>query len=126
MMSFLALTGLVAYELGGLMGPGTYDESETHPDHFAPETSEDDLLDLAGDDLQPDAFDLARGGTIEGFTPGTDIIELEYVRALGAPAVSVTDLPDGSGASIALNGVVVADVPGAAGLDPSSIVLVPV
>lgn len=128
MMSFLALTGFVAYELGGLFGPSTDEEpdADRHWTEADPDVGDSDFLASDHDDHLSDAFDISRGGMIEGFNPETDIIELEYVKALGAPDVSVSDLADGSGATISLNGVVVADIPGAHGLDPSSIVLVPV
>lgn len=70
--------------------------------------------------------DYQRGDRIAGFDPRTDTLELEYTRALGRPEVTVSDFADGTGASIALNGVVVADVAGAQGLSPESIVLVAV
>jgi hypothetical protein len=73
-----------------------------------------------------ETLDLARGETIIGFDPETDLIELEYASALGTPEVTIADFPDGTGASVALNGVVVADVAGASGLDMSSVVLLAV
>ncbi|NOX72450.1 MAG: hypothetical protein GXP03_02085 [Alphaproteobacteria bacterium] len=73
-----------------------------------------------------ETLDFERGDTILSFNASTDILELEYTATLGVPAVSVTDFADGTGASIALNGVVVADVAGAQGLDPQSVNLLPV
>lgn len=80
--------------------------------------------DTAGDN--DESQDYQRGDRITGFDPATDTLELEYTRALGRPEITVTDFADGTGASIALNGVVVADVAGAQGLNPASIVLVAV
>ena len=133
MMSFFALTGLAAFSFGGGM-----------PESLSEETNSDDIhgeLDLHGDEplvlgpdlladfanpAVPDIYDFARGDMIAGFNPKYDVLELEYSRALGIPEITVTDFPDGSGASIALNGVVVADVEGAQGLNPATIMLRPV
>ena len=82
----------------------------------------DDDADATADESQ----DYQRGDRIAGFNPRTDTLELEYTRALGRPDITVTDFADGTGASIALNGVVVAEVAGAQGLNPASIVLVAV
>jgi hypothetical protein len=73
-----------------------------------------------------ETLDFERGDTILSFNASSDVLELEYTASLGVPDVSVTDFPDGTGASIALNGVVVADVAGAQGLDPQSVMLLPV
>lgn len=81
---------------------------------------------LHTDDEADETENYQRGDRISGFNPKTDTLELEYTRALGQPEISVTDFADGTGASIALNGVVVADVAGAQGLNPASIVLVAV
>jgi hypothetical protein len=127
MMSFLTVSGFVAYGLGGLFGAGAAhdDDDDDWFDSAETETGPDDLLTLGPADLVQDATDFARGDTIPGVSPD-DLVEIEYSRSLGAPEVTVTDLPDGSGAQVALNGVVVADLPGAAGFDPSNIILVPV
>ncbi len=63
---------------------------------------------------------------IAGFDPATDILELEYTAAMGEPEVSLIEFEDGSGMSVALNGVVVADVENAPDLDASNVVLMPV
>jgi len=74
----------------------------------------------------PEIHQFARGDLIHGFDPDIDRLELDYPAASGVPVVTVTDFPDGTGASVALNGVVVADVIGAQGLAVTRIVLCPV
>lgn len=73
-----------------------------------------------------ETVDLARGDAISSFNPRVDLLELEYTAAMGMPEVTIMDFADGSGASIALNGVVVADVAGAQGLDPGVVSLIAV
>ena len=127
-MSFLTVSGFVAYGLGGLFGSHAGQDIDDDDDWFdsaETDAGHSDLLTLSPADLVPDTTDFARGDTIPGVSPD-DVVEIEYARSLGAPEVTVTDLPDGSGAQVALNGVVVADLPGAAGFDPSNIILVPV
>lgn len=134
MMSLLALTGMAAFDFGGLASGGTDGSSDQHYDELHSSGSDgysgDDLLDLGlGTGAQsftetpPDILDYERGDAVTGFNPATDSLELEYSAALGKPDVTIEDFADGSGASIALNGVVVADVDGAQGLDPASIIL---
>ena len=129
MMSILALTGFAFGGLTGGDGDGDLPESAgTAEDALA--VSADTLsLDLFGTPEEtpvppaPETLDFNRGDLITGFDPATDVLELEYSAALGLPEVTVTDFADGSGASIALNGVVVADVEGAQGLAPEAVVL---
>lgn len=147
MMSLLALTGLVAYEVGGLAIDATAaeanSESEDYTEDYVPRddgTFEDGLmayiqgLDDTGTahdaheyqppvQTEPDQITLDRGDSIEAFDPSRDVLDLEYACALGLPDVTVIDFADGTGASIALNGVVVADVTGAQGLDPLMVLL---
>jgi hypothetical protein len=126
MMSFLTVSGFVAYGMGSLFGTqGAAPEDDGDDDWFDTAAVADDVLALSPDDMVFDPLDFARGDTIPGVAPD-DVIEIEFSRSLGAPEVTVADLPDGSGAQVALNGVVVADLPGAAGFDPSHIILVPV
>jgi len=59
-----------------------------------------------------------------GFDPATDTVELDFIAAEGRPNISVCDFPDGSGAEIRLNGTLVANIEGAAGLKPENVILV--
>jgi hypothetical protein len=70
---------------------------------------------------------------VTDFNPSEDTLELEYTASndpdTGEPIVpelSVTNLADGTGASIAIDGVIVAEVTGAQNLDPSIISLIAV
>jgi hypothetical protein len=132
MMSLLALSGFVAYGLGGLTDD--FSDADDAPEDFADETFLGDagLVHASGDLVHPDPegepseiFEFARGDLITGFDPDHDVLELEYTASLGQPDITVTDFQDGTGASVALNGVVVADIVGAQGLDPADIVLTP-
>lgn len=133
MMSLFALTGLATYGFGGVV-----------PDPIPADAADGDVhgeLDVHGGDAggaapdlladyapnaAPDIYDFARGDMIAGFDPRYDVLELEYSRAMGTPEVTVINFADGTGASVALNGVVVADIEGAQGLDPALIMLRPV
>ncbi|MEM7439218.1 MAG: calcium-binding protein [Pseudomonadota bacterium] len=67
--------------------------------------------------------------TVADFDPAEDVLSLEYTATNDAdgnpvvPTVTVVDFADGSGAFIELDGVQVASVTGAQGLDPSAVVL---
>jgi len=124
---------LSLFSFGGhadTMSANDYDDPEYLFDPEVPLHPMSDMLDILrlseSDMVPPDKVDLARGDVIDGFDPARDVIELEYSGALETPDVSVRDFDDGSGASVSLNGVVVAEVEGAAGLDASSILLRPV
>lgn len=65
-----------------------------------------------------------RGEMIMGFDPATDTVELDFIAAEGRPDISVCDFADGSGVEIRLNGALVANIEGAAGLKPENVVLV--
>lgn len=126
MMSVLALTG---YALGGLIGShegDASDDDETYLFGVSEMDQPDGFHDILNDVPETNVLEFARGDTVSGFDGATDILELEYTSSLGSPDVTVTDFPDGTGASVALNGVVVADVAGAQGLDPESVVLIAV
>ncbi len=128
MISFLALSGMAAYGLGGIV---TETQDTTAKKTNALRYSANPIgseTGFPGFDLAEGAgvFDFARGDLITGFDPAYDILELEYAAAMGRPEVTVINFPDGTGASIALNGVVVADVEGAQGLDPRRVILQPV
>ncbi len=125
MMSLLALTGLAGFEFGGL-GDGDDDDAAIHADDVGEFSSETDLLDMDATGTDAEVLDFVRGDLVEGFDPATDTLELEYSAALGPPEVTVTDFSDGTGAAVALNGVVVAAVQGAQGLDPAEVALTPV
>ena len=127
MMSILALTG---YALGGIgLGGGGDGHDPAAAPVDAPSAPPDTLsLDLlqepaAETPQPPETLDFERGARITGFDPARDVLELEYSAALDAPEVTITDFPDGTGASVALNGVVVADIEGAQGLSPESVIL---
>jgi len=140
MMSLLALTGLVAYEVGSAFSESE-DNTADAPDDFALDTTNfddgsyaDGLMAAAGAQglaaahpqetaAGADEINLDRGALIDGFDPASDVLEFEYTAALGLPEVSVIDFADGTGASVALDGVVLADVTGAQGLDPGSVIL---
>jgi len=129
MISFMALSGLVSYGLGGLVPEAPnddFDDDAATADTLLNIEAQDhgiDLLDPAEPEPQAEIFDFARGDLITGFDPDNDALELEYSAAMGRPEITVTDFSDGTGASIALNGVVVADVQGAQGLDPADVIL---
>jgi hypothetical protein len=148
MMSLMAIAG---FAFGGIFdGAGNSGVDDTsEPDYlyeresWAQDLAHHNLVDSAvlndagevgpasvspaiSSDPAPDIFDYNRGDMIAGFDPSSDLIELEYTASLGVPDVTITDFADGSGASIALNGVVVADVTGAQGLDPNSVNLIAV
>jgi hypothetical protein len=125
MISLMALAG---FAFGGA------DAVDTDSDQSDDYLYEQDLQEQ-GDLIDPlqaqsasdfETLDFERGDTILSFNAASDVLELEYTASLGTPDISVTDFPDGTGASIALNGVVVADVAGAQGLDPQSVMLMPV
>jgi hypothetical protein len=129
MMSVLALTG---FAFGGFGGAGVSDADDLADDEpYAQAYDETDTLNLSLDllvsddpaDADPETLDFDRGDLVTGFNPQTDVLELEYSAALGAPEITVTDFTDGTGASVALNGVVVADVEGAQGLTPENVAL---
>ena len=105
-----------------------------------------DLLDgRAGDDVMVyGAGDIVTGGsgadrfiggssigadnpaTITDFDPAEDVLSLFISDDPGMttdPVISVTDFTDGTGADIAMDGVVVASVEGAQGLDPAAILV---
>lgn len=128
-MSILALTGQAPGSFGGGHGrnrsPAPTDPQSTPRDRLT--------LDLNGKSIPRaelpetlETLDFERGALVSGFDPARDVLELEYSAALGAPEVTITDFPDGTGASVALNGVVVADVRGAQGLPPQAVILKPV
>lgn len=128
MMSVLALTG---YALGGLIGShggDTPDEDDSFLFGASDMDQPDGFHDILHDESEAETsiLEFARGDAVSGFDGATDVLELEYTSALGPPDVTVTDFPDGSGASVAMNGVVVADVAGAQGLDPDNIILIAV
>ncbi|NOX39050.1 MAG: hypothetical protein GXP05_00595 [Alphaproteobacteria bacterium] len=145
MISLLVFSGFGSGVSGGVDDGVGLDEADQQADDQAQveaelqaniSTESDFLTDDFGGNADASAaqdpadsmetHDLVRGETIIGFDPDTDLIELEYSAALGTPDVTIADFPDGTGASVALNGVVVADVAGASGLDISSVVLRPV
>lgn len=69
----------------------------------------------------------ALAGHVTDFDPAEDVIEVMYdPETTPNPLITVTDLDDGSGASIAFNGQLILTVTGGQGLDPSAIVLRPV
>lgn len=137
MMSLLTLSG---FAFGGLLGDADAD-AESHAEDqdylFEHErwSAGADLPDLAQDDFAAEhagapadgyeTLEFSRGEELTGFDTDSDVLELEYAKALGPPDVTVTDFADGTGASVALNGVVVADVVGAQGLCAEDVVLVP-
>jgi hypothetical protein len=139
MMSLMALAG---FAFGSVDSGDALDESEEdflyEQEGWAQNVAHHNLVDDVN--LHDDAvavsntatseisetLDFDRGDMITGFVSGSDQIELEYTASLGVPNVTVTDFADGTGASIALNGVVVADVAGAQGLDPSTVNLIAV
>ncbi len=154
MMSLLTLTGIAfggLFSPGDADVQGQSDDQDFLFEHdpwaSGPWASGADVPDLAVDILdQPDpdqsdiataasdsagyapefeTYEFTRGDEVSGFDPKTDLIELEYASALGMPDVSVSDFADGTGASVALNGVVVADIAGAQGLSASDVVLIP-
>jgi len=65
-----------------------------------------------------------RGDLIRGFDPDIDILELEYCKSLATPEITVLDFANGTGASVALNGVVIANLPGVEWLDAADIKLI--
>lgn len=133
MMSLLALSGFGSSEIEGL----EFDEDQQGFDDL-PSNLQNDLV--AVPDLESDAdlltsmgqaepletLDFSRGELIEGFDPSRDILELEYTVSLGTPDIIVSELPDGDGVSVAMNGFVVAQLDGAFGLNAQNVVLVPV
>ncbi|MCO4823690.1 MAG: hypothetical protein KC451_02425, partial [Amylibacter sp.] len=71
--------------------------------------------------------------TITDFTPAEDMLQLEYTPTTDPvtgdeipPNITVTNFADGTGASISINGVEMAQVTGAQDLDPADVSLVPV
>jgi len=141
MLSLLTLTGFAFGGFGGIGDDTSVEEDEylyeqegwaqtaAHPNLVEPLILNDALEPgpaVANNATPPAIFDIDRGETIAGFDPAQDQLELEYTASLGLPEITVTDFPDGTGASIALNGVAVADVPGAQGLNPNSINLIAV
>jgi len=148
MMSLLALSGLTALGMGDLPNGDEGSEDDQLPDDLAYEDFdrgdqdfEDGLMSYVwqsdGDTsefeehVQSDQnsiainqVDLDRGSEIDVFDPDNDVLEVEYTAALGLPEVTVIDFEDGTGASIALNGVAVVDVAGAQGLNPEIVALV--
>ena len=71
--------------------------------------------------------------TITDFTPADDTLQLEYTPTTDPatgdeipPNITVTNFADGTGASILINGVEVAQVTGAQDLDPADVALMPV
>ncbi len=138
MMSLLTLTG---FAFGGFGSADSDDADDLRDDEFLyehegwaqhgvgsnlmdPSSGYD--ADFGAANSEAETIDMARGDAISAFNPKSDTLELEYTAALGSPEVSITDFADGTGASVALNGVVVADVTGAQGLDPSVISLIAV
>jgi hypothetical protein len=65
-------------------------------------------------------------GRITDFDRDADLIELVYdPEQVEDPTVDVVGFPDGTGATILLNGAPILDVVGAQGLDPAEVVLTP-
>ncbi len=71
--------------------------------------------------------------TINDFTAGEDILQIEYDQETDPitgdpvePTVTVTNFADGTGATILINGVAVAEVTGAQDLDPTDVSLIPI
>lgn len=77
-------------------------------------------------DIAPDS-----AAIVSDFDATQDTLEIEYSPAFDAggaeipPLVEVTNFDDETGASVSLNGTVVAQIIGAQNLDPNSVVLVP-
>lgn len=146
MMSIMALTGYafggsaVAHKSGAEENEFLYEQdlddalarNALRPETLAHEPRLNDVGALQPKSTTPmgdrpdERFDFDRGDRIDGFDLRSDILELEYTAALGTPEITINDFPDGSGASIALNGVVVADISGAKGLNTNSIRLIAV
>lgn len=139
MEHFLAEAIALTQEMGSLA-----DELEALDDEFeldeepgseiAWAASEDALAaELAPQTDAPDAPKEAAAAVepivIEGFNPEEDLLELTYTPGRSPDGeiveaeVSVADLEDGSGARVLFDGIEVARIPGAAGLDRSSIIL---
>lgn len=141
MMSLLALTGLVVCDLEGIaddqahagLGDDAY-ASEEDLDIWQHSEGETDLPDLLNSELDtaPDSvggsetLSFERGDLVQGFDPRTDTLELEYTKALGVPEISLSEMPDGMGTLVAMNGVVVAELVGVKGLSAKKIVLIAV
>jgi hypothetical protein len=122
MISLMALAG---FAFGGTEAVDT--DADFSDDYLYEQDLQEqgDLIDplVLGFSDGIETLDFERGDTILSFNAQSDVLELEYTASLGVPDVSVTDFLDGTGASIALNGVVVADVAGAQGLEPANILL---